>query len=95
VYARITEELTRDDLTQNEFDAVADFVFNTGGYFLDKKTGKRFPYRLFSLINNKASAEELRAYWLKCAITAGGKRLRGLEIRRQREASLFLEGDFV
>jgi len=92
IYCPITDELTRDDLKQHEFDAVADFVFNTGGYYLDKRSGKRFPYKLFSLINNRASKEELRAYWLKCAITAGGKKLRGLEIRRQREAGLFLDG---
>ena len=90
IYAPITDDLTRDDLTQNEFDAVADFVFNTGGYYLDKRSGKRFPYKLFTLINNRASAEELRAYWTQCAITAGGKKLRGLEIRREREVELFL-----
>lgn len=90
IYAPITDELTRDDLTQNEFDAVADFVFNTGGYFLDKRSGKRFPYRLFALINSRSSAEELRAYWLTCAITAGGKKLNGLVTRREREVELFL-----
>lgn len=92
VYAPITDDLTRDDLKQHEFDAVADFVFNTGGYYLDKRSGKRFPYKLFTLINNRASVEEIRAYWLQCAITAGGKKLRGLEIRREREVELFLEG---
>lgn len=92
IYAPIADELTRDDLTQDEFDAVADFVFNTGGYYLDKRSGKRFPYKLFTLINNRTSDEELRAYWTQCAITAGGKKLNGLVTRRQREVDLFLDG---
>lgn len=92
IYAPITDDLTRDDLTQNEFDAVADFVFNTGGYYLDKRSGKRFPYKLFTLINNRASEEEIRAYWTQCAITAGGKKLNGLVTRREREVELFLDG---
>ncbi|CAN1552324.1 COG3772 Phage-related lysozyme (muraminidase) [Spirosomataceae bacterium] len=94
VYAPIADELTRDDLQQHEFDAIADFVFNTGGYFLDKRSGRRFPYRLFQLVNNRASPEEMRAYWTTCAITAGGKRLNGLVTRRRREVDLYLNGDW-
>jgi GH24 family phage-related lysozyme (muramidase) len=84
--------LLRDDLKQHEYDAVANFMFFTGGYYLDKKSGSRWPYRLIALINNKVSAEELRAYWLKCGVTVGGKVMKSLEQMRVKEVEMFLGG---
>jgi len=84
--------MVREDLAQHEYDALANFMFVTGGYYLDKKSGRRWPYRLVALINKKVSAEELRAYWLKCGITVGGKVLNSLVVMREREVELFMTG---
>lgn len=88
VFAPLTDKLCRDDLNQNQFDAVCDFMYNTGGGYIDRK-GKFQYYDLFDHINNNMSQEDLTAYWLKCAITANKKPLKGLIVRRDKEVKLF------
>lgn len=88
IFAPLTDRLCRDDLNQNQFDAVLDFVYNTGGGYVDKK-GRFQYYDLFDHINNRMSQKELTAYWLKCAITANKKPLKGLIVRRDKEVKLF------
>lgn len=88
VFAPLTDKLCRDDLNQNQFDAVCDFIYNTGGGYIDRK-GKFQYYDLFDHINNNMSQEYLTAYWLKCAITANKKPLKGLIVRRDKEVKLF------
>ena len=90
VFAPLADKLCRDDLSQNQFDAVVDFIYNTGGGYMDKK-GKFQYYDLFGHINNKISESELRAYWSKCAITANKKPLKGLVTRRQKEIELYFK----
>lgn len=89
-FAPLTDSLCRDDLNQNQFDAVTDFIANTGGFYKDSK-GKVHPYRLFELINAKVSQESLVKYWKTCAITADGKKSNGLIRRRAAEAELFFK----
>lgn len=88
IFAPLTDKLCRDDLNQNQFDAVCDFIYNTGGGYVDKK-GRFQYYDLFDHINNRMSQKELTAYWLKCAITANKKPLKGLIVRRDKEVKLF------
>lgn len=86
----VVDALCRDDLNQNEFDAVADFVYNAGATYLDKK-GKVQYYNLFTHVNNKMALVPLTAYWQSLAITARGKRLSGLIKRRKFEVQLYFK----
>jgi lysozyme len=75
--------LVKIPLTQNQYDACVDFVFNLGGTNFAKST-------LLKLINEgklKESANEFPK-WNKCA----GKELAGLTRRRLAEQALFLKG---
>jgi len=84
----IVDNLLRDDLNQNQFDAVCDFVYNAGTTYIDKKGIKRF-YNLFKNINSYMTKGELTKYWSNLAITGGGKKLNGLITRRKYEVDLF------
>ncbi len=88
LYAPLTDKLCRDDLTQNEFDAVCSFIYNAGATYRGKD-GKNHLYRLFDLINRKVPQAELEKYWKNCAITGGGKKLNGLIKRRAKEVELY------
>lgn len=88
LYAPLVDKLCRDDLTQNEFDAVCSFVYNAGATYRGKD-GKNHYYNLFEHINNKLSKEEMIKYWTSLAITGGGKKLNGLINRRKKEVELY------
>ncbi len=77
-YEKIVNAKVKIPLTQNQFDALVSHTYNTGG-----SDG------LFSLINKKAGEEEIRNWFTKKYITAGGKTLNGLIRRRKAEADLF------
>lgn len=84
----IVDNLLRDDLNQNQFDAVCDFVYNAGTTYIDKKGIKRL-YNLFKNINSYMTKGELTKYWSNLAVTGGGKKLNGLITRRKYEVDLF------
>lgn len=65
-------------LTQNQFDALVSYIYNTGG-----------SSTLYSLINKKASDKEIRTWFETKYITAGGVKLAGLVRRRKAEADLY------
>jgi len=65
-------------LTQNQFDALVSYVYNTGG-----------SNTLYNLINKKADPANIRRWFETKYITAGGKKLQGLIRRRKAEADLF------
>jgi lysozyme len=88
LYAPLTDKLCRDDLTQNEFDAVCSFIYNAGATYRGKD-GKNHLYKLFDLVNRKVPKAELEKYWKNCAITGNGKKLNGLIERRSKEVELF------
>ena len=90
IYAPLVDKLCRDDLTQNEFDAVCSFVYNAGATYRGKD-GLNHYFKLFDLINRKVSQAELELYWKSCAITGGGKKLNGLINRRAKEVELFFK----
>lgn len=70
------------DITQNEFDAMVDFVFNDGAHAFRNST-------LLKMVNlgHFESAAEQFLLWDH----AGGKVVEGLLHRRQAEAALFSE----
>lgn len=68
-------------VTQNQFDALASFVYNVGETAFKTST-------LLTKLNNKeygAAADEFLRW-----VNAGGKKQKGLENRRQDERKLFL-----
>ncbi len=68
--------------TQGQLDALTSFVFNLGIGRLRKST-------LLRVIKRKGSASEIRREFMRW-VYAGGKKLRGLEKRREWEANRFL-----
>ena len=88
VFAPLADKLLRDDLTQNEFDAVVDFLYNCGATYVDK-FGKLQYYKLFRFINERMNQMGLSEYWRGLCLTGGGKKLPGLVARRAKEVELF------
>ena len=66
------------NLTQNQFDALVSYVWNTGG-----------SNTLYGLINSKATPFSIRQWFETKYITGGGKVLPGLVARRKAEADLY------
>ena len=90
VFAPLCDKLCRDDLNQNQFNAVVDFLYNCGATYKDK-SGKQQYYNLFNNINSNMPELELSIYWKKLCITGGGNKLNGLILRRQDEVTLFFK----
>jgi lysozyme len=65
-------------LNQNQFDALVSHTFNTGG-----------SNTLFKLINEKADINIIKNWWTTKYISAGGKQLKGLILRRETEFNLY------
>lgn len=77
-------------LNQNEYNALASFVYNCGGYY-NAGAGKMKPFQLFDLINKNTKKDTLTSYWENCAVTAGGQVLKGLQRRRKAEVALYFK----
>lgn len=90
IVSPLVDKLCRDDLNQNQFDSLADFIYNAGATYIDK-WGKIQFYNLFKNINNKMDEKDLTDYWDALAITGGGKKLNGLITRRKEEVSQFFK----
>lgn len=74
-------------LLQNELDALVSFCFNAGTSY---KSGSQWrDYQIWAKVNNRTITKE---YWKTLAITAGGKKLKGLIRRRKSEAKLYFDG---
>ncbi|PRW29540.1 phage lysozyme family protein [Pseudomonas aeruginosa] len=78
------ERYVRQDMRQNEFDALVSLVFNIGGSNFSRST-------MLRLINEKAEARKIGAEFLKW-VYAKGRKLPGLERRRLAERNLYLKG---
>jgi len=70
-------------VSQAQFDALVSHTYNTGG-----------SNTLFRLINRRAPAAEVRAWFETRYITGGGVRLEGLVRRRKAEADLFFSESY-
>jgi len=79
-FENIVNKKINVSLTQNQFDALVSYTWNTGG-----------SDTLFNLINKKASDKEIRTWFETKYITAGGKQLQGLVNRRKDEANLYFK----
>lgn len=77
-YERIVNSKLKVEAKQNEFDALVSHTYNTGG-----------SSTLFKLVNAKADKDKIKNWFTTRYITANGKRLRGLVIRRQKEWELY------
>jgi lysozyme len=80
-YEKSVDAFCRDDINQNQFDALVSFCYNVGGENLRRSTLLRF-------INTRKSHEEIKSEFLKWN-KANGKVLKGLTRRREKEANLF------
>lgn len=70
----------RVPVNQNQFDALVSHTYNTGG-----------SNRLFELVNQRATREQIWNWFTTRYITANGVQLRGLVNRRRAEAELFIK----
>ena len=66
-------------VSQNQFDAMVSLWYNTGG----SRT-------ITELINTNTKKETIAMWWKSHYITAKGKVLNGLIMRREKEAELFI-----
>lgn len=78
VFERIVSSKVKVPLTQNQFDALVSYTYNTGG-----------SDTLFKLINQKAPEAQIKKWFETKYITAGGRVLAGLIRRRKAESNLF------
>lgn len=69
--------------TEGQLDALTDFVFNLG-------IGRLKASTLLKVIRNGGSKAQITREWKKWVYT-GGKKLRGLELRRDWEVKRFFE----
>lgn len=85
--AFLDRNVTQKKLTQNQFDALASFIYNVGRNAFIGST----MYRLIKLGKMKEAAEEFLR-WDK--VTINGKKVssQGLLNRRKKERALFLKG---
>lgn len=82
------DSLTRDDLKQQEFDALTSFAFNLGVQALATST-------LVRRVNNASDQPETIQLEFERWIFANGRRMRGLWRRRHAEALLFNQGLYL
>lgn len=81
VAARAIRRLIAVPLTQGQFDALVSFTFNLGAGALERSTLRQ--------VINRGEHEEAPRQLLRW-VYAGGRVLRGLVLRRQAEALLYI-----
>ena len=67
IFAPLCDKLCRDDLNQNQFDAIVDFLYNAGATYKDSN-GKQQYYKLFQHINSNMSEKDLTIYFGLCLV---------------------------
>ena len=75
------DSFCRDDINQNQFDALVSFAFNLGPYNLKSST-------LLKKVNKNPKDPTIRDEFMRWT-KAGGKVLKGLVERRKTEADLY------
>lgn len=83
-YEKSVDTFTRDDINQNQFDALVSFSYNVGTNALKNST-------LLKLINTNPNDPLIREQFLRWN-KAGGRALKGLTKRRSAEADLYFLG---
>lgn len=69
-------------LKQNEFDALVSFCFNAGTSY-KTATGQQRDYEIWKRADKQTPG--MKEYWEGLAVTAAGKKLKGLVRRRKAE----------
>jgi lysozyme len=82
-YEQGVNSFTRDDINQNQFDALTSFAYNLG-------TGGLKGSNLLKKVNKNPNDSTIRAEFLKW-VYANGKLLKGLLVRRKQEADLYFK----
>lgn len=80
-YELAVDAFCRDDISQNQFDALCSFCYNCGPQNLKSST-------LLKKVNKNPNDPTIKAEFLKWN-KAGGKVLKGLVRRRESEADLY------
>lgn len=80
-FEKYVDSFCRDDINQNQFDALVSFAYNLGPANLKSST-------LLKKVNNNPSDPTIRNEFMKW-VRAGGRTLPGLVRRRQAEADLY------
>ena len=82
-FERSVDSFTRDDVTQNQFDALVCFAYNVGSNALKGST-------LLKKINSRASNEEIKTQFLRWN-KVNGRANAGLTNRRLKEINLYFK----
>lgn len=87
VYAPAVEKALRVKVNQNQFDALVSFAYNvgTGGM-----AGSTLLKKINASINDSATITTWFGVWNKGTVNGKKVELKGLTLRRKREADLFL-----
>lgn len=80
-FERAVDAIIRDDINQNQFDALVSFAYNLGAQALKSST-------LAKKVNKNPSDKTIANEFAKW-VNAGGKRLAGLVRRRKAESDLY------
>jgi len=80
-FEKYVDSYCRDDINQNQFDALVSFAYNLGPNSLKAST-------LLKKVNVNPSDPTIKDEFLKWT-KAGGRVLKGLVLRRESEASLY------
>jgi len=82
-YEKGVNSFTRDDINQNQFDALVSFAYNLGIAGLKSST-------LLKKVNKNPNDPTIRIEFMKWTY-ANGKQLKGLVVRRKQEADLYFK----
>ena len=82
-YEKAVDSFCRDDINQNQFDALVSFAYNLGASALKSST-------LLRKVNLNPNDTTIKNEFLKW-VNAGGKPLTGLVKRRTEEANLYFK----
>ena len=80
-FEKHVDSLTRDDINQNQFDALFSFCYNVGVSNFRSST-------LLKKVNQNPNDPSIKLEFKKW-VYADGKKMKGLEYRRQAEADLY------
>jgi lysozyme len=82
-FEKYVDSYCRDDINQNQFDALVSFAYNLGPANLKSST-------LLKKVNANPQDETITAEFMKW-VKAGGKTLKGLIRRREAESQLYFK----
>ena len=80
-YVKAVDRYTTDKVNENQFSALVSFTYNLGINALQKST-------LLRKVNSNPNDPNIKNEFMKW-INAGGKRLKGLVLRRSEEVTLY------